>query len=267
MRRQIFLMALLAAAILLAVQPGTAAVTPYYNNLAGFNAAAGSPPVRVTFDSIKPGTDITGTALNGITFNKGDAPAAQQIVIRASDSYTPSGFSWSDPSNVLIATSGENVLSPGGTKLAPGPDPEQKDSMALSFDTPVKAVGFDVLFQSLDGDSFVTIQIQDDHGNAIYNSGVFMPIGTAPISGRPGLNGAGSAFAGFVSDSANIKTVVITDLDDNNVNPDSNIGLDTVRADRADGPNPVPEFPSAVLPVTALAAMFALVLCVRAGRT
>ena len=46
---------------------------------------------------------------------------------------------------------------------------------------------------------------------------------------------------GFVSDSANIKSIEITDLDDNAANPDANLGFDTFRFVREAEPSPVPE--------------------------
>ena len=57
--------------------------------------------------------------------------------------------------NTLGATSGANVLSPGGVTLGPGPDDAvENDDLTLEFATPVSAFGFDHLAQSADGFSF-----------------------------------------------------------------------------------------------------------------
>ena len=244
MKKSILTIAIISLALLLVVQPAAAAINTFYEQPGLFDTAAGSPPVRVNFDTIAAGTDISGTSINGITFTQGPA-AAPLIVIRAADSYTPTGFSWSDPANKLYATSGENVLSPGGVELAPGPTPGlENDDITLVFNAPVSAVGFDLLFQSLDGASYVYVTLFDGGGNTIYSTAGI------PVSADPDKAG-GSAFVGFVSDTANIKKVVLEETDENEVNPDANIGIDTIRAEMA--PSPVPEFPSTLLPVTLVA--------------
>jgi hypothetical protein len=205
-----------------------AGVTAYFNNLAGFNAAAGSPPVQVTFDGIAPGTNITGTTHAGVTFDLGNSPppSAQLIVVRGADTFTTAGFvgAASPATNKLFPTSGANVLSPGGVELRPGPNPPfENDDLELRFATPVAAFGFDLLYQSLDCCSFVGITIRDSAGVVIY-ANPFIP------SGGFGAGGPGGAeFVGFVSDSANIARIVIDEFDGDPNFPDANIGFDTFR--------------------------------------
>ena len=263
------------------IQPSAAVITPYYNDLAGFNSAAGTPPVIVDFDALP--VNQPAPPVNGVSFQL--LPnAAIPFVIKASESYSPAGFSWSGPENKLYATSGENVLSPGGIELAPGlNEPLENDDMMVTFIPPVQAVGFDLLFQSLDGSSYVGIQVLDSEDNTIFSSG------SVPITAAPGSTG-GSNFIGLVSDSENIASIIILDNDDNNVNPDCNIGLDTIRSTgdeqpiscgdgicngqetcsscEADcGPCPaVPEFPSFALPATMILGFLGAVLFIQRSR-
>lgn len=225
------LIVLLAASCSMVITSVSASpgVTEFYDNLAGFNAAAGSPAVVINFDDITSNTDITGLTIHGIAFTSGNPPAttAPLMVVRGEDTYTPPGFSWSDPDNKLFATSGENVLSPGGVELAPGYNPtKENDDLVLTLSTPVSAIGFDVLYQSLDGVSITAITLLDTTNFMIYQRD---PI---PIPGGHGALG-GASFVGFVSDSANIAKILINEYDQNAANPDSNIGFDTIRLARA----------------------------------
>ena len=222
-----------------------AAPTAFINNLAGFNAAAGLPPVTIDFDNIASGTDISGQTIAGIKFDLGNqpAPSAPLVVVRGSDTFTPAGFSIApNPStNKLFATSGENVLSPGGAQLAPGTNPLlENDDLKLTLAQPVSAVGLDILFQSLDCCSFVSVTVLDVNGQVLYTN-VMLPTGSAP-GGVPG----GSVFFGFVSPTANIKTVVIDESDATADFPDSNVGIDSVRIGSA-----IPEAATAILNGTA----------------
>ena len=206
--------------------------TAFIGDLAKFNAAAGSPAVAVNFDDVAAGTDITGQTVGGVRFDFGNqpAPSAPLVVVRGADTVTPSGFSSApNPStNKLLPTSGENVLSPGGAVLAPGPNPPtENDDIKLSFTQPVAAVGFDLLFQSLDCCSFVSVKVLDAGGQIIYHNPSF-PTGSAP-GGVPG----GSVFFGFVSPAKNIAAVVIDEADGTADFPDSNVGIDTVRISAA----------------------------------
>jgi RHS repeat-associated protein len=204
----------------------------FVGDLAKFNAAAGSPPVAVDFDNVAPGTEISGQTFAGVRFERGNSPSpsAPLVVVRGSETFTPAGFSTApDPAgNRLLPTSGENVLSPGGTRLAPGPNPQlENDDIRLSFPQPVSAVGFDILFQSLDCCSFVSVQVLNAAGQVVYTNPQF-PTGSA-AGGVPG----GSVFFGFVSPVKDIAAVVINDFDDTADFPDSNIGIDTVRVGTA----------------------------------
>jgi hypothetical protein len=267
----------------LIIQPSAAVVTPYFDNLAGFNSDAGTPPVLVDFDLIPPNTPIPGVMINGFTILP--LGPALPFVIRASDSVTPAGFAPTGP-NQLIATSGQNVVSPGGIILAPGPnDPIENDDMILVFTPPVKAVGFDLLFQSLDGFSFAGISVFDVGNNALYTNGN-IPIPALPGAPSPG----GSIFVGFVSDSENIARIIIDDMDGNSAFHDSNIGLDTIRFTRDGQPTScgdgtcngdetcescpadcgscpaVPEFPSVFLPATMIIGLLGAVLLIQRTR-
>lgn len=204
------------------------AITPFFEDLAGFNTAASSPPVKVDFDDVTSNTDITHATIHGITFDLGNqpAPSAPLVVVRGIDTYSLPGFTWSEPDNRLFATSGENVLSPGGIELAPGPNPlKENDDLILTLSTPVSAIGFDILYQSLDGASYTAITLLDQTNNVLYYNEYI------PIPGDWWAPG-GTTFVGFVSDLPNIHKIIINEYDENEANPDSNIGFDTIRFSR-----------------------------------
>ena len=85
------------------------------------------------------------------------------------------------------------------------------------------AFGIDLLFQSLDGFSLAGVTVYGPDDATTLYSDTFLSI--------PSQNGGGTYFLGFVSDSAttNIGRIVFNDDDDNSVNPDSNLGYDTLR--------------------------------------
>ena len=220
-------------------RPAGAAVTSFLGNqtLAAFNAAALSPPpVCVDFDNIQPGANITGGILNGIQFdNDVDPPSyrAPLIVVVGQSTVTPqSGLVCTQPNtgqHKLFPTSGNRCLSPGGPFLLPGPNPTvENDDLRITFPgypgQAVSAVGFDILFQSLDGASYIQIQVFDGSGSLLADH--FFPQ-IPGVAGDPG----GAFFVGFVSTTGNseIATVIVNEFDDNNCNPDSNIGYDTFR--------------------------------------
>ncbi|HYC77467.1 MAG TPA: hypothetical protein VEI02_07550, partial [Planctomycetota bacterium] len=213
--RAAFLAALLAA-------PSFAQVTTH-TSLAAFNAAAGNPPVAVTFDDLAPGTDLSGVHRGGVTFVATGAPL---LVVAAAATFTPAGFTGAPnpAANVLPATTGAHVLSPGGVVLGPGPDPAvEADGLTLTFDAPVSAFGFDHLSQSADGFSFSSVQVKDANGAVLFS-------GTVPISNLGGGGAAaGADFFGVVATSAIIKSVVVSEGDSNSQFPDCNIGYDTLR--------------------------------------
>ncbi len=212
------LFASLATAALVTVAP--ASVTVYSNDLSGFVGAAGTSSIALDFDSIGSGTNIGSQTYNGATFA---ATGGDLIVVKASDTFsTPGGFPGFDDLSgfTLPSTSGENVLSPGGAELVPGPDIRENDGLQIAFASGTRYFGFDHLSQSRDGFSFTAIDVFDDQDQVLYSGGV--PIGSnSPWSG-------GSDFWGIVSDT-NIAKVIVYEYDQNNGNPDSNIGYDSLR--------------------------------------
>lgn len=230
----------LVALLLVAVVGGRAeaVTTTFQNNLAGFNAAAGSPPISITFDALANNTDLTGTTFATVTFTSPDGNSL--LVVPGSSTVSSIG----DADNKLFPTTPTQVLSPGGTALVGGPALGQRDSLLLTFANPLSAFGLDILFESLDGASFASFEVRNA-SNAILASG---SVGSVCIPSTVGPSNAcsgGAWFLGFVSDVADIKTVLITDFDDNSVNPDANIGYDTFRFVRAE--QAVPEPASLVL--------------------
>jgi hypothetical protein len=235
MRRILILMVLAGGLVPLTSQPRPAAASPvevrdFFGDLAGFSVASSGAPVRVDFDDVRSGTDITGRVLGGAQFSPGPGEAAAPIVVPAADTFTPPGFENSVPfdpaDNTLPATSRAKVLSPGGARLSPGPDPlVENDDLVVSFRRPVSAVGFDVLFQSRDCCSFVSIDLIDPSDAVLAH---YDPIPTGePENMATGPGGA--VFVGFTASAPRIAKLVIDEYDDNNIFPDANIGFDTFR--------------------------------------
>jgi hypothetical protein len=68
---------------LLSINPAMAAITYYFNDLSGFNTAAGNPPISINFDNIAAGTTINNNqTINGVTFK---GPGAPLIVVKAAE--------------------------------------------------------------------------------------------------------------------------------------------------------------------------------------
>jgi hypothetical protein len=172
--------------------------------LAGFDAAAGNPPISIDLDGIAHGTSITGQTISGVTFSKPDASYADLIVVNGNNT-TTSGGSYSGvinaTTNKLFPTSGANVLSPGGSTLGPGlNDPVEKDGVQLVFATPLAAFGLDHLSQSADGVSFTTFQVFNQSNGLLAS-------GTLPISNVGGLGGGapgGADFWGVIATGADL---------------------------------------------------------------
>jgi len=242
------------AAAALAFLPTTAdAAVAFLLDKTTFDAdTSGITFTGIDFDSIAAGTDIAESTINGVTFQSPNGNTLD--VVAADDTFTPTtGFTNApNPSlNVLPATSGANILSPGGVELVPGPDIRQRDTMELVFDVAVSAVSFDILFQSLDRLPFTRVSVFDENDDVID----FFDVPAPPSNERgPGI----PLFVGLVSDDplTNIARLVISDFDGNADNPDSNIGLDSLRFEGSDmdpgDPVPVP----GALPLFATAAFF-----------
>ncbi len=238
---------LVCLSVLFTARPANADVTIFNvelnNGLAGFNAAAGSPPVTIDFDNIAIGTDIGGATILGITFlpRVGSAPL---LVVNANDTYTPDGFTnvTDTTNNKLFSTSGQNVLSPGGIRLGPGPDSLiENDDLELVFAQPLMAFGFDHLSQSQDGVSRTDISVYNEADVRIYR-------GSLPISDpSPAVTEPGGAdFWGVTTSGGDrIARIVIDEWDGDNKYADCNIGFDSFRY------SPVPEPSSFVLVVFA----------------
>ena len=197
------------------------------NDLAGFNLAAGSPAIAVDFDSPAL-NDVTGATLNGVTLTGESGNSL--LVVDAASTFTP-GFG---PEYSLPATSGARVLSPGGATLTlENGATAQRDGATFTFSSGVSAFGLDILFQSLDGFSLVGYDVRDINGVSLASNG-FISV--------PSVNGGGSYFLGFAATDATplIGSVTFFDNDDNDVNPDSNIGYDTLRFAVSGGAVPEP---------------------------
>ena len=115
------------------------AMQAFYGNRAGFDAAAGSPPVIIDFDDIAPGTDVSNAMLSGVTLRKSSSSSAPLIVVRGVDTSTTSGYHFARilPPTSCSPRAARNVLSPGGTQLVPGPNAMlENDDLVLDFDPP-----------------------------------------------------------------------------------------------------------------------------------
>jgi hypothetical protein len=216
---------------------GTPAIAvKVFRSLDEFNASGGRPPVAITFDDVAPGDIINGKSIGGVRFA---AVQAQLQVVRGDETFTSAGYQApvkpGAPS--LACTTGAQLLSPGGEELAPGPRPDlEDDDVIMTFDPPVAAFGFDHISQLADGNSYTHIEVFDAGGKELYSGTVEIgPVWSEkrhsfeqPKEVHPG--GIVTAdFWGIVSISANIARIVIDERDDDNVNADSNIGIDTIR--------------------------------------
>lgn len=209
-----------------------AAVTTYTGaaGLAAFNVAAESPGIAISFEALSG--NIAGATISGVTFSSPEGNSLE--VVTGASTFTAAGFSGviDAATNVLIPTSGGNVLSPGGSELTPGPSLQQKDSLRLDFATPLSAFGLDVLIQSIDDFPLASIVVYDAALNVI---------GSGDIPGAGGGGGPGAtSFFGVFSSTGNISRIVITDGDDNDTFPDANLGYDSFRFQMAQAAVPEP---------------------------
>jgi hypothetical protein len=207
---------LAGTSLLFAAQLHAAAVL--YSDPAAFVDAGGRATPNISFEEFAAGTDISGQSASGVLFTALGDPL---IVVLADSTYTPN-----DPERKLPATSPGHILSPGGAEL-PLAGTGQEDSFELFFESPMQTVGFDVLYQSADGDSLLFIIVYDPQGNILFSD-------YAPA---PGTGPAGAAFMGFVSDAADIQRITFLEQDNDGFNPDSNIGLDSLRVSASLGPH------------------------------
>jgi hypothetical protein len=215
-------MGLGALAVLTLAASAQATVATYEGaaGLTAFNAAAGNPGIGISFDNLSG--DISNQTINGVQFvNSFGNP---WDVVTAASTFTTSGFTGViDPAtNTLPATSGHNILSPGGSALVPGPSLGQVDDLELVFSNDLPAFGLDVLFQSYDLSPGVYILVFDSSAHTIAS---YLLNGNGAPGGAPG----GSDFFGVTSTAGNIRGLLISDLDNNNIFPDANLGYDTFR--------------------------------------
>lgn len=180
--------------------------------------------VRQGFDGLTAGTDITNREIDGIRYV---GPFAPLEVVTASSTLTPSGFAATVNTalNTLPATSGENILSPGGSVLAPGSNPAvEADWLTLEFISAVTFFGFDLLQQSADGASYVFVEVYG-HNNTLLYSG---RVGGLNLGG--GGAPSGSEFWGIMTtENETIARIAFRELDGDARYPDANIGFDSFR--------------------------------------
>lgn len=197
--------------------------TVFAQNLPGFLSAISGTQNIVDFDVFSDESNLNDDSFSTIRFR---STTSSLSVVKASETFTPAGVFNDAPnpaSNVLSATTGQMVLSPGGKRLGPGPDPAvENDGVEILFAEPVSFFGFDHLSQSADGGGFTNIVVEGP-GGTIYSGSI--PIQNLGGGGAP----AGNDFWGIVASDAIITRVVITELDNNSQFPDANIGYDTIR--------------------------------------
>jgi DNA-binding SARP family transcriptional activator len=199
----------------------------FQNDLDAFNFAADFPPIMVDFEDLEGGADITGKAFNGVRFEKKSPSGAPLIVVKSDETVTPEGFRCEplgDPAHLkLLPTSGGKVLSPGGTALAPGPDPAlEDDDLVMIFEKPVAAVGLDLLWQAIGNP--VRIVLQDTRGKIIDTEEVSLSLGTIGVAPP-----SGNMFVGFRANEKVISKVIVDESDNDSCHQDANIGYDTIR--------------------------------------
>lgn len=202
-----------------------AGLSAFPQDVAGFTAATGSSAVQVDFESSAVGSSVSGQTIGGATFSM---LGADPLVVDAGSTTTVPGYNKKfSAANRLLASSGNHVLSPGGTTLGPGPNPSNEDdSLRIDFVNPVSSFGFDLLSQRADGFGFVNAEVLDANGQQLFAGDI--PI-SALTAGEDGIIPGGADFWGIVSDSNNIKTVILRETDSDDQNADNNVGYDSFR--------------------------------------
>lgn len=150
------------------------------------------------FDDLAVGTDLVGDTLSNASF---DAPGSVPLqIIEASTGVR----------NPMSASTGDKVLSPGGSDVG-----AQEDDLEITFETSVQAAGIDVVFDDADGIANTSVTFYDESDTELGMFNVIAP------SGAPGFG-----FAGYVSDEANIKRMVIDEGDGSA--PDDHVAYDSL---------------------------------------
>ena len=199
-----------------------AAVTAYSVRGAFLTDLGGAHTGEVTFDDLAPWTDVEGQTVDGIYF---------KTPWLGCDPYGGStyrcGTQTSAPLTVITgitgmpATTGANLLSPGGTDIAACSDPSlDNDDLVLHFMEPVSAVGLDVILQ-IDGGSNLGVRVLGSSGNILYDEPdvqIVMPI--TPYTGV--------RFIGFISDTEDIARVEIDEYDEECTGYDAHVGYDSI---------------------------------------
>jgi hypothetical protein len=236
-----------------------AALVDFSQDLAGFTAASGNSDVAVSFDDVPAGSDVGGQSFSGASLSTSGSPL---IVVDAAATASSGGYS--EPvsvTNRLFATSGANVLPPGGAALGPGPDAAiENDDLRIDFADPVGFFGFDHLSQRADGQSYTRVEVIDSQGQTILDS--IVPISSLAADPETGAIPGAADFWGIVSDANDIAAIVFNEVDEDAGGPDNNVGYDSLRFGQlAVEPPPPPvaiPLPAAVLTAPVLAAVAAL---------
>jgi hypothetical protein len=241
-----------AVALMLAPTAASAALTPFVQDAAGFAAATDNAAVTAGFDDVAAGSEIGGQSFGGATFT---APGAPLTVVDAASTATVGTFELPyNQTNRLFASTGGNVLSPGGAALGPGADPAvENDDLRIDFASPVAFVGFDHLAQRLDGQGFTRVAVINAAGDTVLDE--VIPISTLDADAETGIIPGGVDFWGIVSDDNDIAALIFNEVDEDANGPDSNVGYDSFRFGVLDDGTEPPPPPTAIPLPAAIYAM------------
>lgn len=189
----------------------------YWDKNTFLGALNGTAVQVVDFEGLPPPVDITGTSVLGVEFQQLSLGCGASGYRCGSLASAPLIVTASNPS--LPATSGSNLLSPGGGTLSCADPIHENDDLTLVFANPTRAFGLDVIFDQADGSSYLGFRVLNSAGAILYENS-YVP--------SPGGGGPGTQFIGFVSDSFDIARVEIDEYDEDCVNPDANVGYDTL---------------------------------------